>query len=487
MKNAKQLFWKKYKFAFAIILFAIGFMAIGSFTDITTSLVLATALPIVWIKGGKFTAELTDAELEKLNEKDFIVYMKELQSSKFEMATKAFEEKLQDVISKSDFKKLKDGLDKLNKEKEENLEARIKEFEKMAEKISKNVVDANIEAENKTLSGFEISLKNAKTNKDSILKDEIKNHKDGNKFAFTIKATFVGGDVGTLTGNIGSQRISGIGQIASAKLVLSSFFNISPIEIDGNGVAVYEDWDEATTISAAAAIAAGGTFPSSTAKFKSYSITIEKVGDSISMTYESIRDFARFTRELSRFITRNIALVVNQALWNGSGVTPIINGIFTQATAFNAAGYTGQTTITPDILDLIKVLVKQIMNGKDAKYDVNFAFISWEDYLGILLAKDTTGRLLYPNGVPSVMGVELIPTSLVADNTMLTGDKDYVELIGDPNAITIEVGLKSGDWENDRESVKGRVRTALLIRNVDLDGFLKVSSISAAITAITTV
>ena len=485
MKKAKQLFWGKYKAVFAIILFAIGFMVIGSFTDIGTSLALATVIPIVWVKGGQFTAELTEAELVKLNEKDFVVYMKELQSSKFEMATKAFEKKLQDVISKSDFKELKDRLDKLNKEKEENLEARIKEFEQMAEKISKNVVDANMEAENKTLSGFEISLKNAKTSKDSILKDEIKGHKDGNKFAFTIKATFVGADVGTITGNVGGQIVPGIGQIASAKLVLSSFFSISPIEIDGNGVASYEDWDDATTISAAAAIAEGGTFPSSTAKFKSYSITIEKLGDSISMTYESIRDFARFTRELSRFITRNIALVVNQRLWNGDGVTPNPEGIYTQATAFNHVGYTGQKTTTPDILDLIKVLAKQIMNGKDAKYDVNFAFVSWEDYLGILLAKDTTGRLLYPNGVPSVMGVELVPTSLVADNTMLTGDKNYVELIGDPNAITIEVGLKSGDWENDRESVKGRVRTALLIRNADLDGFLKVTSISAAITAIT--
>lgn len=486
MKKTKLLFWKKHKFIFAFILFAIGFMAIGSFTDVTTSVLLATVIPIVWIKDGKFTAELTEAELEKLNEKDFIVYMKELQSSKFEMATKAFEKKLEDVISKSDFKKLKDSLDKLNKEKEENLEARIKEFEKMAEKISKNVVDANMEAENKTLSSFEISLKNAKTSKDSVLKDEIKEHKDGNKFSFTVKATFVGGDVDTLTGNIGSQRISGIGQIASAKLVLSSFFSISPIEIDGNGVAVYEDWDDATTISAAAAIAEGATFPSSTAKFKSYSITIEKLGDSISMTYEAIRDFQRFTRELARFITRNIALVVNQRLWNGDGVTPNPEGIYTQAAAFDHVGYTGQTTTTPDILDLIKVLAKQIMNGKDAKYDVNFAFISWEDYLGILLAKDTTGRLLYPNGVPSVMGVELIPTSLVVDNTMLTGDKNYVEMIGDPNAITIEVGLKTGDWENDRESIKGRVRTALLIRNADLDGFLKVTSISLALTAITT-
>ncbi len=335
------------------------------------------------------------------------------------------------------------------------------------------------------MSSFEISLKEAKTNKNTGLKDELKSHTVGNKFSFQVKATFAGSDVGTLTGNVGSQRLAGIGQIASAKLVLSNFFKISPIEIDGNGVAVYEDWDAATTASAAAAIAEGGTFPSSTAKFKTYSITIEKVGDSISMTYESVRDFKRFTNELTRFITRNIALVVNQALWNGSGTTPVFGGIYTQATAFNTATYSGKKTTTPDILDLTKVLSKQIMNGKDDKYDVNFAFISWEDYLGVLLAKDTTGRLIYPNGVPSVMGVELIPTSLVADNTMLIGDKNYVELIGDPNAISIEVGMKTGDWENDRESVKGRVRTCLLIRNADLDGFLKVTSISDAITAIT--
>ena len=126
------------------------------------------------------------------------------------------------------------------------------------------------------------------------------------------------------------------------------------------------------------------------------------------------------------------------------------------------------------------------MNAKDDKYDVDFAFVSWEDYLELELAKDTTGRLLYPNGVPNVAGVEIVPTSFVTDNTMEIGDRNYVEMIGDPNIVELEMGYKTGDWEDDKESLKGRTRSCLLIRNADLDGFLKVTDIDAAIVAITT-
>lgn len=488
MRDAKRNFWRKYKIAFGAMLFIIALFTISAFTDNSAIAVISASVPaLVWIKGGKFTEELTENELQKLNEQDLAVYIKEYNESKLESVQKAFEEKLKTLISKSDFEQLQNSVKELNKKNSDNLELRIKEFQAVAEKISSKITKANEDAGNKNLSSFEISLKNAKTNKGVDLQEELKNHKNGNKFAFEIKATFVGGDVGTVTANVGNQRIPGIGQIASAKLVLSNFFRISPIQMDANGTVAYEDWDEATTIAAAAAIAEGGTFPESTAKFKTYTLAIEKIGDSISMTYEAMNDFTRFTRELARFITRNIQKVVNQALWNGSGVTPNIGGIYTRVDAFNAAGYTGATTTTPDLLDLIKVLKKQIMNGKDDKYEVNFAFVSWEDYLALSLQKDTTGRLIYPLGVPNVAGVEIIPTSFVADDTMVLGDKEYVELIGDPNAITIEAGYKTGDWEDDKESIKGRVRTALLIREADKDGFLKVTSIDAALTAITTV
>lgn len=491
MRNQKRAFWKPFKLMFGVILFILGIALFSGVFGSFAAVGMAAVLPIVWIKNGKFTQELTAAEVEKLNEGDLITYIKELNESRFETYATAMTDKLKSVITEEKFNELKTMLEGINKRNADNLELRIAEFKAAAENISKQVLEENQELGNKNLTAFEINLKNAKIKKENgqaaDFSTEIKSHTKGNKFAFEVKATFAGTDVSTATMHVGSQRVPGIGQIASAKLVLSNFFRVSPIQIDGNGVAVYEDWDEATTVSAAAAVAQGIALPASTAKFKTYSITIEKVGDSISMTYESIRDFQRFTNELTRFIVRNIQKVVNQALWNGTGVTPAFAGIYTRVTAFNAAGYTGATTTTPDLLDLIKVLRKQIMSGKDDKYDVNFAFVSHEDYLALELAKDNTGRLLYPLGVPMVGGVEIIPTSFVADNTMVIGDRNYVELIGDPNAVQIEVGYKTGDWESDKESVKGRVRTCLLIREADKDGFLKVTDIAAALTAITTV
>lgn len=487
MKQAKINFWKKYKVMFGFILFIIGALVFSVLTnDPLIGVVLATVVPIVWIKDGQFDHELTDNEIKALEKEDAVKYIKELNQWRIEKVRIDLEEQMKKLVSEEAFNKIQKDIKSLNKKNEDNLEAKVQEVEEMMKNLGQKIEEANKLKGNQNLSKFEIKLVNTKTDKGEELIDALKTHKDGKRFKFQIKATFTGSDVTTLDHHVASQRIPSIGQIGAAKLVLSNFFKVSPIQIDGKGVAVYEDWDEATIVSAAAFIAEAGTFPSSAAKFKPYSITIEKIGDSISMTYESVRDFATFTRELTRFLTRNIAAVVNQALWNGTGVTPQFSGIYTQTTAFVPGTYTGATTSTPNLLDLINVLKKAIMNGKDDKYDVDFVFVSWEDYLELEIAKDTTGRLLYPLGVPSVGGVEIIPTSFVTDNTLVIGDRDYVEMIGDPNIVELEMGYKTGDWEDDKESLKGRTRSCLLIRNADLDGFLKVIDTDAAIVAITT-
>jgi|GEM_PF-1917702 len=495
MRNAKRKYWKKYKILFGFILFVIGFMVfscVGSF-DIFTGVGLALIPALVWIEKGQFTQELTQEEYIKLTAEEKALYLKEFNESIWNSYSKDLEEKLKNFIDKDTFDSIKKITEQMNKNiTDQNFKAQIEELKAAFNSFSKNSEAAIAAKEIEGMSKFAIMLTKTKTNqgkntKDGIsLKDALKNHQDGDRYSFTIKATFTGADVTQATLHAGGQIIPGIGQLASGKFVLSSLFKVSPIQIDGNGSAVYEDWDEATSVRAAAALAEEGTYASSTAKFKTYSLTIEKIGDSISMSYEAIRDFNRFVRELARFITRNVLRVVNQALWNGSGVTPNIAGIYTRTTAFVPGTYTGATTTTPDIVDLIKVLKKQIMSGADDKYNVNFSLISWEEYLEASLVKDTVGRLIYPNGIDNVAGVQVIPTSYVSDNQMVIGDKEYVEMIGDPEAIEVEMGLKSGDWETDKESIKARVRTALLIRQADLGGFLKVTDIDAAIVAITT-
>jgi hypothetical protein len=488
MKKAKINFWKKYKVTFYFMLFMLGALVFSCLTnDAASGVSLGLLLPsLAWIKDGKFNQELTADQIKELSKEDAVIYVKELNQFRIEKVAHDLQTEIEKMVPKEMFDKLQAKLDKLNDANEKRLEDSIKEVEEMGKEISKAIKEANKAKGLRELNSFELKLINTKTKEGGELVDVLKTHEDGKKFSFIVKGTFTGADVGTITDNIYSQRVPGIGQYAAAKLVLSNFFPVSPIQIDGNGTAVYEDWNEGTSTKNAAFIAEGATYPESEAKFTTYSIQIEKIGDSISMTYEAVRDFARFTRELSRFLTRNIQAVVNQALWNGTGVTPQFAGIYTRVDAFNAVAYSGPTTTTPDLLDLVKVLAKEIMDGKDDKYEVDFVFVDWDEYLELALEKDTTGRLIYPNGIPSVMGITLYPTSFVVANTLVIGDRRYVECIGDPNAIQIEMGFKSGDWEADKESMKGRVRTCLLIREADKDGFLKVTDIDAAITAITT-
>ena len=82
-----------------------------------------------------------------------------------------------------------------------------------------------------------------------------------------------------------------IGKLATRKLVMYDIFpKLTIASSNNNGTIRYYDWDQATTVRAAAMVAEGTAFPESTAKFQKYSIPLQKVGDTLPVTEEFFED-----------------------------------------------------------------------------------------------------------------------------------------------------------------------------------------------------
>lgn len=83
----------------------------------------------------------------------------------------------------------------------------------------------------------------------------------------------------SITNSASQNMLTGIGQLGVKLRALYDIFRKVQLSnnTDDAGKVVYHDWDEATTVRAAAMVAEGAQFPESTAKFAKYSIDLKKL------------------------------------------------------------------------------------------------------------------------------------------------------------------------------------------------------------------
>lgn len=300
----------------------------------------------------------------------------------------------------------------------------------------------------------------------------------GRDYTFAIKADTLRASV---VGNPNALDLTQIGQLAHRKLTVYDIFRKVPVPANSNGVIRYVDWDDDTKVRAAAAIAEGGAFPESTAKWTTNTLTLQKVGDIIPMSEELVYDAPLFAAELTNFLETNVAIKVDTDLVTANGTSPNINGIKNQVPNFTpvASGITDAS-----IYDLLVKLREAISAPYGSKYSPNVALMNIADINKMKLKKDANNNYILPpfydrNG-SIVDGISVIECNSFAANTMVIGDSRYGAIYEIPG-VTVETGYATGDFESDMMSLKARKRLNLLIRNVDRTGWLEVTSISAAL------
>ena len=356
----------------------------------------------------------------------------------------------------------------------------------LSEKNDSLSIEIN-ELAQKLTSNFEGSTKKVKSmseclneRKDDLIK--LANRTSVN--TVIIKADTVRASV---TDNENAFTLSGLGQLAHAKLTAYDIFNVIPVsDSNTNGTIRYYDWDAATSVRAADTRAEGALFPESTAKWVGKVLPIEKIGDSLPVSEEFFEDSDMFAAELQMFLDTNVQIKRNGQLVNGDGVTPNLKGIVTTVGAFTAVA---SGISDANIYDLLIKVSESITTTGGAKYSPNFALMNIADINEMKLKKDANDNYIIPPFVSrdgSQVGEMLVlEENAIVANTLVVGDSRYARIY-ERKGIEMARGTVDAQFAEDMETLKVRTRLAFLIRDADVGGFAKVTSISADLVTLAT-
>jgi HK97 family phage major capsid protein len=332
----------------------------------------------------------------------------------------------------------------------------------------------------------ESMLETIKANREKI-NGATREKGNGQVFEMTVKADTLRASVAN---NPYALDLNDIGQLATRRLTVYDLFPKLSVPMNANGVVRYVDWDEATKVRAAAAVAEGAVIPESTVKFATYTLNLQKVGVTVPVSEEFAYDDNLLMQEVRNFLLGDVALKIDTDLISGNGTAPNIKGLNASATAYTAVA-SGITDAS--IYDLIVDMKRSITVGGGSKYAPDFILMNIVDINKMLLKKDVNKQYVAPpfaqggNGVSELIisGVRVIECNSVTANTAILGDSRYARIYEEAGFV-VGMGYDGADWSSDMMTLKARKRLNLLVRTADATGFAKVASISAALTTLAT-
>jgi len=301
--------------------------------------------------------------------------------------------------------------------------------------------------------------------------------KGGPNVKMTVDKTLV--QRSAVSGSTMAMRLPDVGEIPYLGAVISPLFRHAPVSPSSNGVIRY--YDQLAVTRGANWVAEAAAKPESAITWIERLLPIEKVADSIPVTKEAWSDIYFIQSEIKRLLEINLALKIDDSLYDGDGVTPNIKGVYTSAPAFVTTAY-ADTVEAANIYDLIMVVAADISNNRQGKYVPDTALVNPINALGMKLTKGTNGYVVppYTNGYANVGGIKIVETSQVTVNTMVVGDFRY-GTIYDLEDVTIEMGWINDQFIKNTFTILAEQRLALLIRTGDETAFRKVTNITTAL------
>lgn len=312
-------------------------------------------------------------------------------------------------------------------------------------------------------------------------KEDIQSVVKGSKGEIELKADTVRASI---TSSASQNFLPTIGQLGVKLSGLYDLFRKVPMSTSANdaGKVVYHDWDESTTVRAAAMVAEGAVFPESTAKFAKYSVDLKKIGDTLPVSEEFGEDEASAAAELEMFLDVNVAQKRDEQLAVGPGTGDNMTGLVTSSPAYTPVA---EGIADANIKDLARRMRTTIVKTRGSKYRPDFIAANSDVIDQYMLKKDANNNYMFDAETGTIAGLRVVEDNNLADNTLVVGDSRF-GTIYEKGGVTLSKVYVNAQAIEDMMTLKARKRMLFLIRNVDKTGFLKCTDIATALTTLET-
>ncbi|WP_024691442.1 phage major capsid protein [Pseudomonas tremae] len=236
--------------------------------------------------------------------------------------------------------------------------------------------------------------------------------------------------------------------------------------VDGNS---YSYFVENVHTRGSGMVAEGGVKPTSNVTFTQKTDTIKKMAVWMPITDEALDDVPQLYSYIQELLRYDLKLEEEGQILKGDGQDNNLNGVMTQARAFDAAlSKTGDTAI-----DTVRRAIYQVR--KQSKRAADAVVMTDLDWMNIELQKDAENRYLFAN-LQGLVTPILWGRPVVASDSMDEGDGDTTggefltgsfaqgARIYDRMAFTVKVGMINDDFVRNQRVVLVEERLGLAVR-----------------------
>jgi len=197
--------------------------------------------------------------------------------------------------------------------------------------------------------------------------------------------------------------------------------------------------------------------------FELQSVPVRTIATWIPATKQILDDFEGLEGFLRSSLTYALEEEFEDQLLLGSGSGQNLNGLYTQATAFNTA----LLGTSWNRIDVLARAIQQLASANQIQPD--FVALNPADYWSIRLAKDENGRYLLPepanNGPAQIWGLTVVPTNAMAAGTFLVGTSSpAAAVIRMRQDATVEISTEHSDYfTRNMVAIRAELRAALVV------------------------
>jgi HK97 family phage major capsid protein len=205
----------------------------------------------------------------------------------------------------------------------------------------------------------------------------------------------------------------------------------------------------------------GHTKKENAVTFTTKSETIKTIATFIPASRQVLQDFGELLGFLQNSLSYYVDLAEEKQMLTGAGTGQDLDGLITQATAFNTGLLSASAGWTK--IDIVGRAIQQITAAKELM--PTFLVVHPNDWWGIRLTKDSQGRYIFPLGTAvDLFGLTPIVTTSVASGTFLVGSGSPIATeIRDRMGMEVEIATQhSTQFAENLVTIRAEKRLALV-------------------------